>query len=192
MIHVLAAHGAEPCDHGAGRTLGLGGSSSRIGPGDRLGHFNPGIVAPLGDRSEMAALADGFVDRSAGPSSQSAQHGALRAVRIVHRPAARTAGSAGHPLLIAEFSIPSQANAIEPRLVEEFARLHVKADGYKTGLTHRVGGRPSAAAAAEVPRDALVGNSNGRAVVIPVAVAIMILLRRQWGECDEKKNGEEG
>jgi hypothetical protein len=94
MIHVLAAHGAEPCDDGAGRTLGLGGSSSRIGPGDRLGHFNPGIVAPLGDRSEMAALADGFVDRSAGPSSQSAQHGALRAVRIVHRPAAPTAGSA--------------------------------------------------------------------------------------------------
>jgi hypothetical protein len=133
MIHVLAAHGAEPCEDGAGRTLGLGGSSSRIGPGDRLGHFNPGIVAPLGDRSEMVALADGFVDRSAGPSAQSAQHGALRAVRIVHRPAAPTAGSAGHPLFIAEFSIPPQANAIEPRLVEEFARLHVKADGTKPG-----------------------------------------------------------
>jgi hypothetical protein len=70
----------------------------------------------------------------------------------------------------------------------------VKADGYKTGLTHRVGRRPSAAPAAEVPRDALVGNSKGRAVVIPVAVAIMIpiLLRCQCGECDEKKNGEDG
>ena len=193
MIHVLAARGAEASDDSAGGTLSLCGSSSRIRPVDRLGHFDPGILAPLGDRPDVAAFADGLVDGRAGATLQSAQYGTLRAVRIVHRPPARTAGSAGHPLLVSELSIPAQTDAIEPCLIEEFPGLHVKADGDKAALTRGVGRRPSAASATEVPRDAPLGNANRRSVVIPIAVAIMIplLRRRQCGEGDEKKNSED-
>lgn len=195
MIHVLAAHGAESGDDSAGGTLSLGGSSSRIGPVDRLGHFDPGILAPLGDGSDVAAFADGLVDGCAGPPLQPAQHGALRAIGIVHRAAARTAGSAGHPLLVSELTIPAQADTVEPCFIEEFPSLHVKADGDKAALTHGVGSRPSAAASAEVPRDTLTGNANGRAVVIPVPIAVAIMIpvlrRRQRSERDEKKNSED-
>jgi hypothetical protein len=52
--------------------------------------------------------------------------------------------------------------------------LHVKADGDKAAFTRGVGGRPSAATSAEVPRDAFAGNANGRPVAIPIAVSIAI------------------
>jgi hypothetical protein len=103
--------------------------ASGIGSSDGLGHLGSVFLVPLGDGANGAAFADGLIDGGAGASSESTQHMTLGTVGVVHRAAARTAGSAGDPRFISKFSIMPQANTIQPSCVEVLASLHVKANG---------------------------------------------------------------
>src|SRR5256885_1957849 len=196
MIHPRATSGTEPCDDGAGWTLNFGGMSARIGASDGLGHFDSGIGS-FEQFANRNALAGGFVDGCAGSSLQAAQHAAFDTVGILHAVAAATPGSLRHASFLADPSIGTQARAIEPCFVKILANLHVKTDGDRTWLAHRVGRRPSARASPEVVRHPLVGKVNPVAITIAVTiaitvtVAILILRRSQRHEGDEQESGEE-
>jgi hypothetical protein len=147
------------------------------------------IVAHVSDLPYVTTFADSFVDGSAGSPTQSNQNAATTAAGIMDGTAAGTARSLGHPKIVSDVSIGSQASAIEPRLVKIFAGLHVKTYRYGTGLTYRVGRGPSTRAAAEVARDA-VARAKMKAIAVAVAVAvpipIAILRRRQRNEGNQK------
>jgi hypothetical protein len=82
VVHVLAAHGAESGDDAARRALTLRGPSARARTHYGLGKFCPRIVVTLSDVTDQAALADGFINGSAGAPTKSAQCEAIRATRI--------------------------------------------------------------------------------------------------------------
>ena len=207
MIHIFATHGAESGDDCARRTVSFDGPPSGTWPRNRLCQFNSGMGAPFHNLSDETTFANGFIDRGAGASTQAAQDAAFGAAGIIDRPAARAARSLGHPSFVSNVSIGAQAGAIEPRLIEEFPRLHVKTDRNKTGLAERIGRRPSAGAAAKVARDAFARHQvNPAAFMIAVVIAVMvtilfaslvpivltILRRRQRCQCDHQQNCEYG
>jgi hypothetical protein len=97
------------------------------------------IVAHLSDLPYVTTFANCFINGSSGSPTQSNENAATAAAGIVDGTAARAARSLGHPELVSEVSIRSQASAMEPRLVEKFASLHVEAYRYETGLTQSVG-----------------------------------------------------
>jgi hypothetical protein len=147
------------------------------------------IVAHVSDLPYVTTFANSFVDGSAGSPTQSNQNAATTAAGIMDGTAAGAARSLGHPQLVSDVSIGSQASAIEPRLVKIFAGLHVKTHRYGTGLTYRIGRGPSTRAAAEVARDAVARakmKAIAVAVAVPIPIPIAILRRRQRDEGNQK------
>ena len=144
------------------------------------------MIAPFHNLSDRAAFAYGFIDRGAGASAQAAQDAALGTAGIINRPSARAARSFGDPSLVAHVSIRAQSSAIEPRLIEEFAGLHMKAYCHETGLAECIARGPSPGASPEVARDALARHQVNPATVMIailfaslVPIVIALLRRRQ-------------
>jgi hypothetical protein len=147
------------------------------------------MFAPLDNFPHGSTFANGLIDGGPGSSAQAAQNAAFGAAGIRNRTAAGTACSLGHPQVVSRVAVRSQARAIEPCLVEEFAGLHVKANGDQTGFTERIGGWPSARTAAEVARDPFARlQVKSVAVAIAVALPILILRRSQRGERNQQQN----
>jgi hypothetical protein len=147
------------------------------------------MLAPLDNLPHGSTFANGLIDGGSGSSPQPAQNTAFGAAGIRNRTAAGTARSLGHPQVVSHVAVRSQARAIEPRLVEKFAGLHVKANGDETGFTERIGGWPSARTAAEVARDPFARPQvKPVAVAIMIAIPILILRRRQRGERNQQQN----
>jgi hypothetical protein len=162
----------------------------------RLRHLRSNAFSSLSDSVKRAAHASGLVNRRSGASAQAAQYHPRGTERIVHGPSAGAAGSLRHSDFIAEIAIAVNAHAIEPRLIEVLAGLHVESHGDGIFLAYGIRRRPPAVAAAEVLHRALVRQDEGAAAVaiaisvaITVVVAILLVLgRSQRAESHEKKN----
>jgi len=156
--------------------------STWVRPGDELSRLSARMLMPLGDIADRAALAGSFVDGCAAASANTAQRHAFRTIGIAYGTAAAAASAFGNPSVFSDPSIGTQRSTLEPRLVEELARLHVKTYRHKTGLTESVVRRAATVAATEVAHDAIVRHPNSTAVA--VAIMIAVLRRGQRGESD--------
>jgi len=194
VVHVFSAHGAEAGDHRAGGALGLSGPATGARPRYGLGHLRRRIIRSLCDLSDKTAFANGFIDRGAGASAEAAQGAAIEASSIVNGLATRAAGSCGHPAFVAERAIGAHGSAIEPRLVEVLASLHVKGDGDEAGIALSIRRGAAARASAEVARHAIVGQNKNRTMIVvavterAVTILIPVLAAGRRGTKAQHKN----
>jgi hypothetical protein len=140
-----------------------------------LGQLASGTLEALGDLAHGTALAGSFIDGSATAATQAAQSQAGRTGGVGYGTAARSSGASGHAALLSERAIRTHGRAIEPRLIEEFARLHVESDGDEAGIAECVGGGTSAVATAKVAGDALETQNQDEVAIAAVAFTIAVM-----------------
>lgn len=185
MIHVFSAPGAETRDGEPQWAIGLRGMAAGIGARDGCGPFGSGMIRAIRDLAQRSAFADSFIDGSASAPAEAAQHEPLRTHCVMHRTSAWTAGSLRHGKFVAKPALGADAGAIEPRLVEILAGLHVKSHGDGIRRALRIGRRPAAIASAKILCGALSRDEDAP-VVPPVTILRVERRRRERAERDHK------